>query len=141
MVALQLRVMKPAKATMENIEETLRSWEEDVERYGRISGNELNDDLKPLYLQDLMPETLKPRFDLETKHKLRQFLDFTDFFERMILEYKSNKAMKRPRIEGVHELQQSPAEPLSIGSRDKPEGHFWHVLLLYAKESDVEKAL
>ena len=48
------------------------SWEEDVERYGRISGNEVNEDLKPVYLQDLMPETLKPRFELE-KHKLRKY--------------------------------------------------------------------
>ena len=65
MVALALRVVKPAKATMDHFEERLRSWEEDVERYGRFSDNEVNDDLKPVDLQDLMPEALKPRFDLE----------------------------------------------------------------------------
>ena len=140
MVALGLRVVKPAKATIENFEERLRSWEEDVERYGRISGNEVNEDLKPVYLQDLMPETLKLRLDLE-KHKWRKFPDLIEFFERMILEHKSSKAMERPHIEGVNELQQSLAEPLGTGSRDESEGNFWYELLLYAKESDVEKAL
>ena len=37
----------------------------------------MNEDLKPVYLQDLMPETLKLRFDLE-KHKLRQFPDLIE---------------------------------------------------------------
>ena len=100
----------------------------------------MHEDLKPVDLRDLMPEALKPRLDLE-KHKLRTCPDLIEFFERMILEHKSSKAMKRPRIEGVHELQQSPPEPLGTGSRDESEGNFWYGLLLYAKESDVEKAL
>ena len=87
-----------------------------------------------------MPEIRKPRFDLE-KHNLRIFPDLIEFFGRMILEHKSSKAMMRPPVEGVNEFQQSPAEPLGTGSRHESEGNFWYELLLYTKDSDVEKAL
>ena len=70
MVALGLRVVKPARATMEEFEARLRAWDEDVERYKRISGTPVNEDLKPVYLQDMMPEALKSSYEVE-KHKLR----------------------------------------------------------------------
>ena len=96
--------------------------------------------MKPVYLQDLMPETLKPRFDPE-KQKLRTNPDLVEFFERVILEHKSSKAVKRPRMDGTNELQQSPAEPLGTGSGYESKGNFWYERLLYSKESDVEKVL
>ena len=136
MVALGLRVVKPARATMEEFEARLRAWEEDVERYKRISGTAVNEDLKPVYLQDLMPEALKPRYDLE-KHRLQQVDALKEFFDRMILDYKTNKAVK-PK--GIHELQQK-SEGEKSEEDEMPKSNFLYELLLYAKDEDVSRML
>ena len=79
----------------------------------------MNDQLKPVYLQDLMPEAIKPRYDLE-KHKLRETSALMEFFERMTLDHKTQKAQK-PK--GLHELREFPAsEDATAGGNDEPEG-------------------
>ena len=85
-----------------------------------------------------MPEAIKPRYDLE-KHKLRETSALMEFFERMILDYKTQKAQK-PK--GLHELREVPmTEATSARGDDEPEGNFLFELLLHAKETDIEKVL
>ena len=112
-VALGQRVVKPIRATQEHFEDRLRAWEEDVERYARVSRTAVQDTLKPVYLQDLMPEALRGRYDLE-KHNLIEYKSLVVWFERMILEYKTQKGSPKPW--GLNELEaQSPENPGNPG--------------------------
>ena len=60
-VALGQRIVKPARADMDTFEDKLRAWEEDVERLDRITEQKVDDNLKPVYLEDLMPLALRDR--------------------------------------------------------------------------------
>ena len=130
-VALGQRIVKPARADMDSFEDRLRAWEEDVERLNRITEKDVDDSLKPVYLEDIMQVSLKDRYNLE-KHNLREYGKLKIWFDRMILEHKSNKA--RPR--GLHELEVQEA-----GAKEEPEDNMLYSLLLHAKESDVAKVL
>mgnify|MGYP003320952941 CR=1 FL=1 len=50
-----------------------------------------------------MPAELHSRFELE-KHTLRTYAPLKAWFDRMILEHKNRKSIKRAR--GLHELEE-----------------------------------
>ena len=124
---------------MENFEDKLRAWEEDVERLNRINNgkSDVDDGLKPVYLEDLMPAALRDRYNLE-KHLLRDYEKLKQRFDRMILEFKNSKALQRPR--GLHDLERQFPEGAPEAEAE-PEDNLLYSLLLHAKESDVAKVL
>ena len=105
-VALGQRIVKPALADMDSFEDRLRAWEEDVERLNRINEgkNDVDDALKAVYLEDLMPTVLRERYNME-KHLLRDYDKLKQRFDRMILEDKNSKALQRPR--GLHDWEKT----------------------------------
>ena len=127
LVALGQRVIKPVRADLDSFEDRLRTWEEDVERLNRITGSDVQDSLKPVYLEDLMPTAIKPRYDLE-KHNLRTYGKLKEFYDRMILEHKTQKASQRSR--GLLDLEERGPEVAAKLSDGAPEDHFLFSLLL-----------
>ena len=92
-----------------------------------------------VYLKDLMPEHLKPRYDLE-KHRLTTMKDLREFFDRQILDWKADKAQKPGR--GLHELEAPKAEDPGEGGEAEEDGsQWWCTLLSWMGEEDVAKIL
>ena len=90
-----------------------------MERLNRITEKDVDDSLKPVYLEDLMPLSLKERYGLE-KHTLREYNELKKWFDRMILEHKTSKSLQRSR--GLHDLEvQRPEVGVEQGrAEDEP---------------------
>ena len=91
-VALGVRLSRPTQASMDTFEERLMAWDQDKEKYKRMTQQDLGD-LSYIYLQDMMPDELKARFELG-KHNIETIGKFGSFFTRMISDNKSAKKKK-----------------------------------------------
>ena len=85
-MALGVRLTRPAPASMETFEERLMSWDQDREKYKRMTQQDVGD-LAWAYLQDMMPEEVRARFDLD-KHNLETLDKLRKFFTRMKNDHK-----------------------------------------------------
>ena len=137
LVALGQRVVKPARSSMDALEDRLRAWEDDVKRLDRMSSSgKVSDELKPVYLEDLMPTELSSRYELD-KHELREYVPYKAWLERMILEHKNKRSVRRGK--GLHELEEGKDE--DKGSSEPVADNLLFSLLLHAKDEDVAKVL
>ena len=95
--------------------------------YNRMSTSGVSVELKPVYLEDLMPTELQPRYGLE-KHTLREYAQLKGWFDRMIFDYKNKKSIRPAR--GLHELEERRPEGTSEqGELNKPGDNMLYSLL------------
>ena len=87
--ALGVRLTRPTQASMDTFEERLVAWDQDKEKYKRMTQQDLGD-LSYIYLQDMMPDEVKARFEPD-KHNIETIGKLRSFFTRMISDNKSAK--------------------------------------------------
>ena len=127
-VALGVRLTRPIQASMDTFEERLMAWDQDKEKYKRMTQQGLGD-LSYIYLQDMMPDEVKARFELD-KHNIETIGKLRSFFTHMISD---NKSAKKKKSKGLHELLKEAGS--SEGSPDGEGGNLLYSLLSHAKPS------
>ena len=64
-VSLGVKITKPAMASMDEFEDRLRTYDQDLERYERLSEQKVGE-LAFVHLQDMIPQEVRARFDNES---------------------------------------------------------------------------
>ena len=121
-------------ASMDEFEDRLRTYDQDLERYERLSEQKVGE-LAFVHLQDMIPQEVRARFDNE-KHNFSKVVHLMEFFRRVIEDYKASAPKKK--VKALNELVARMAEEETA---DSEEGNLLFSLLCHASEEDVAKVL
>ena len=137
-VALGTRITKPSMAPMDEFEDRLRLYDQDRERYERLSGQVVGE-LAFVHLQDMIPQEVRGKFDNE-KHNFTKLEHLRAFFTRVIDDYKASGAPKR-KLKGLNELSNGEVADQAQEADEPEEGNTLYQLLCHASDEDVAKIL
>ena len=133
-VALGTRLTKPTRATIEDFEVRLMQWDLEREQYKMITGNDVGE-LPLIYLQDMMPEDVCRRYELE-KHNTLKVEDLRAFFRRLI---DAHKSAPRGKGRGLHDLdaervgREEPGERLEEHKGEENDDNLWNQLCSFIR--------
>ena len=79
-VSLGVEITKPAMVSIDEFEDRLRTYDQDIERYERLSEQKAGE-LAFVHLQDMIPQEVRAIFDNE-KHNFSKVVHLREFFRR-----------------------------------------------------------
>ena len=137
-VALGRKITKPSVAPMDEFEDRLRLYDQDRERYERLT-KQVVGELAFVHLQDMIPQEARARFELE-KHNFSKVTHLRDFFRKVIADFKASGGVKKkPRA--LNELAASERYDQDQEPEVPEEGNLLFSLLCHASDEDAAKIL
>ena len=139
-VALGVKITDPAMASLEELEDRLRAWDLDKERYERLAEQKVGE-LAFIHLQKMMPAEVKAKWDNE-KHNYTKVSQLRDFYARVIEDHKASGGIKRkPRTINELSAEIEASAAAQEGAEIPEEGNLLYSLLCHASDEDIAKVL
>ena len=135
-VALGVKITKLMPSPMDEFEDRLRTYDQDLERYERLTKQTVGE-LVFVHLQEMIPTEAKQRFDNE-RHNFTKVAELREFFSRIIEDHKASGTKRKPKT--LQELTaEIPNQDEGEGQDQPVDGGLLYSVPAYASDEDVGK--